>query len=76
MIEKMRARTRSTKTVSRIFCFLYSVVMFNAWVMINAMLSAMSKPVEKTRKRMDPDAAANRDNSSACPARAELQNAA
>ena len=52
MIEKMRARTRSTNTVSRIFCFLYSVVMFNAWVMINAMLSAVSKPVEKTRKRM------------------------
>ena len=52
MIEEMRARTRSTKTVSRIFCFLYSVVMFNAWVMINAMLSAVSKPVKKTRKRM------------------------
>ena len=51
-IEKMRARTRSSNTVSRIFCFLYSVVMFNAWVMINAMLSAVSKPVEKTRKRM------------------------
>ena len=52
MIEEMRARTRSTKTVSRIFCFLYSVVMFNAWVMINAMLSAVSKPVKKTRKRI------------------------
>ena len=38
MIEKMRARTRSTKTVSRIFCFLYSVAMFNAWMRINAML--------------------------------------
>ena len=38
MMEEARARTRSTKTVSRIFCFLYSVVMFNAWVRINAML--------------------------------------
>ena len=52
MIEKMRACTRSTKTVFRIFCFLYSVVMFNAWVMINTMLSAVSKPDRKTRKRM------------------------
>ena len=52
MIEKMMACTRSTKTVFRIFCFLYSVVMFNAWVMINAMLSAVSKPDRKTRKRM------------------------
>ena len=52
MIEKMRARTRSTKTVFRIFCFLYFVVMFDAWVMINAMLSAVSKPDRKTRKRM------------------------
>ena len=78
MIEKMRARTRSTNTVSRIFCFLYSVVMFNAWVMINAMLSAVSKPVKNKRQgnACDADAAANRDNSSACPTRAELQNAA
>ena len=33
MMGEARARTRSTKTVSRIFCFLYSVVMFNAWMM-------------------------------------------
>ena len=52
MIEEMRARTRSNKTVSRIFCFLYSVVMFNAWVMINAMMSATSKPADKNTKRM------------------------
>ena len=52
MIEEARARTRSTKTVSRIFCFLYSAVMFNAWVMINAMLCAVSEPVKKTGKRM------------------------
>ena len=38
MMEEARARTRSTKTASRIFCFLYSAVMFNAWVRINAML--------------------------------------
>ena len=52
MIEETRARTRSTKTVFRIFCFLYFVVMFDAWVMINAMLCAVSKPDRKTRKRM------------------------
>ena len=38
MMGEARARTRSTKTVSRIFCFLYSAVMFNARVRINAML--------------------------------------
>ena len=38
MTGEARARTRSTKTVSRIFCFLYSAVMFNARVRINAML--------------------------------------
>ena len=52
MIEEMRARTRSNKAVSRIFCFLYSVVMFNAWVMINAMMSATSKQTGKNTKRM------------------------
>ena len=52
MIEETRARTRSTKTVFRIFCFLYFVVMFDAWVMINAVLCAVSKPDRKTRKRM------------------------
>ena len=72
MIEKMRARTRSTNTVSRIFCFLYSAVMLNAWVMINAMLCRV-QTCQKDKKTHDPDAAANRDNSSACPARAELQ---
>ena len=51
MIEETRARTRSTKTVSRIFCFLYYMVMFNAWVMISA-CSAVSEPVKKTGKRM------------------------
>ena len=52
MIEEMRARTRSTNAVSRIFCFLYSVVMFNAWMMINAMMSATSKQAGKNAKRM------------------------
>ena len=50
MIEKTRGR--STKTVSRIVCFLYSEVIFNSWVMINTMLSVVYKSVEKTRKRM------------------------
>ena len=52
MIEEMRVRICSIKTVSRIFCFLYAVVMLNAWVMINAVLSAVFKPVRETRKRM------------------------
>ena len=52
MIEKISTCRHSTKTVSRIFCFLYSEAIFNSWVMINAMLSAVSKPVKKTKKRM------------------------
>ena len=49
MIENMRAKTCSKNTAARIFCFLYSVVMFNAWVTINMLLSATSKQAGKRR---------------------------
>ena len=49
--EEMAGANRNN-AVSRIFCFLYSVVMFNAWVMINAMMSATSKQAGKNAKHM------------------------
>ena len=49
MIENMRAKTCSKHTAARIFCFLYSVVMFNAWVTINMLLSATSRQAGKRR---------------------------
>ena len=52
MIENMRAKTCSKHTAARIFCFLYSVVMFNAWVTINMLMSATSKPAGKGKRRM------------------------
>ncbi len=40
MLEAMRPRTRSQNIAARNFCFLYSVVIFNAWVLANAMLAS------------------------------------
>lgn len=37
-IEAMRVTTRSKKICSRVFCFAFSMLMYNAWVMLNAML--------------------------------------
>ena len=42
MLEAMRPRTRSQNIAARNFCFLYAVVMFNAWVLANAMLADCS----------------------------------
>ncbi len=39
MIESLRPRTRSTNMASREFCFLYAIIVFNAWVMANALIS-------------------------------------
>ncbi len=36
MIGTMRARTRSKNPAARMFCFVWSVLVFNAWVMANA----------------------------------------
>ena len=69
MIEETRARTRSTKTVSRIFYFLYYMVMFNARVMISAVLCRV-RTCQKDRETHDADAITNLDSGGACPARA------
>ena len=52
MIENVRARTCSKHTAARIFCFLYSVVMFNALVTINMLQSATFKPAGADKRRM------------------------
>ena len=38
MIEDTRAKTHSKNPVARLLCFVYSVTVFNAWVMANATL--------------------------------------
>ncbi len=48
MIESTRPRTRSTNMASREFCFLYAVIVFNAWVMANALIS---RDRERERER-------------------------
>lgn len=37
MIEAMRAKTRSRDAGARLFCFLYSLMVFNGWVMLNSL---------------------------------------
>ena len=39
MIENQRARTRSSNSTARLFCFLYSVILFNVWILANAGLT-------------------------------------
>ncbi len=41
-IESMRAKTRSRNRVARLFCFLYSLLLFNLWVAANALLAFRS----------------------------------
>ncbi len=39
MIENQRVRTRSTSSTARLFCFLYSAILYNVWVLANAELT-------------------------------------
>ena len=36
MIESMRVKTHSSNSVSRLFCFMFSTLLYNAWVLMNA----------------------------------------
>ena len=36
-VESMRAKTRSRNPTARLFCFLYSLLLFNMWVAINSL---------------------------------------
>ena len=38
MVENMRAKTRSRDAGARLLCFLYSLMLFNGWVIINALM--------------------------------------
>ena len=39
VVENARAKTSSSGRPARLFCFLYSLVLFNAWVLVNAQLA-------------------------------------
>ncbi len=39
MVESQRVRTRSTSSTARLFCFLYSMILYNVWVLANAELT-------------------------------------
>ena len=45
MIEKIRARTRSRKMSSRVFCFAFTLMMYNVWVTLNAIMAYYNTPV-------------------------------
>ena len=51
MIESIRPRTRSRNRSARLVCFLYAVLLFSAWVMINALM-AFHNSIYKGRKRI------------------------
>ena len=51
MIESIRPRIRSQKLNSRLVCFLYAVLLFVAWVMLNALM-AFNNTMYRGRNRM------------------------
>ena len=44
MIEHARPKTRSKNAELRAFCFLYGIMLFNAWVMFNILHAAQNSP--------------------------------
>lgn len=40
VIENMRAKTRSKQPGARIFCFLYSLLIYNIWILVKILLAA------------------------------------
>ena len=49
MLESMRAKTRSRKVGARLFCFLYSLMMFNNWMMIKILMLSMTKYISRRK---------------------------
>lgn len=43
MIEAIRVWTRSTKIYARVFCFAFTLLLYNVWVMLNALLGLNTK---------------------------------
>ena len=48
-VEAMRAKTRSRRPGARLFCFVYSLMAFNMWVMARALLSAPGLPLARRK---------------------------
>ena len=51
MIESIRPRTRSGNRSARLVCFLYAVLLFTCWVVINALM-AFHNRMYRGRKRI------------------------
>ncbi len=50
-IEAMRAKTRSRNPGARLFCFIYSLMIFNAWVMAKILLRSLISELSLSRRR-------------------------
>ena len=48
-VEAMRAKTRSRRPGARLFCFVYSLMVFNMWVMARALLSSSGLPLARRK---------------------------
>ena len=48
MIEKQRVRTRSRLPAARLMCFLYSIMVYNMWVIINALATCVRDRITQT----------------------------
>ena len=51
-IEAMRAKTRSRNPGARLFCFVYSLMVFNAWVMARILLRSSTIPGLSLSRRL------------------------
>ena len=49
-IEAMRAKTRSRNPGTRLFCFIYSLMVFNAWVMARILLKSLIPELSLSRR--------------------------
>ena len=43
LVENARAKSFGSNRPARLFCFLYSLTLFNAWVLVNAQLGQLSE---------------------------------
>ena len=43
LVENARAKSFGSNRPARLFCFLYSLTLFNAWVLVNAQLASFLK---------------------------------
>ncbi len=50
MIESMRAKTGSREPGARLFCFLYTLMMFNVWMLVKVVLTALVVSMSRRRR--------------------------